>query len=138
MNQKAGRNDPCPCGSGKKYKQCCLKKSEEQATAAKYTPTGKRKFKATLLSGEGKSLSIFEKSTHPSELTADPEALQRLKFKMAQKDYRQLDVEEREKETTLPFDLPSPEVAKELPSKKDANLHKPGDAFEPTSENFQQ
>ena len=20
---KAGRNDPCPCGSGKKYKQCC-------------------------------------------------------------------------------------------------------------------
>ncbi len=22
---KPGRNDPCPCGSGKKYKQCCLK-----------------------------------------------------------------------------------------------------------------
>ena len=21
----AGRNDPCPCGSGKKYKKCCLK-----------------------------------------------------------------------------------------------------------------
>ncbi len=21
--QKAGRNDPCPCGSGKKYKKCC-------------------------------------------------------------------------------------------------------------------
>jgi preprotein translocase subunit SecA len=20
-----GRNDPCPCGSGKKYKQCCGK-----------------------------------------------------------------------------------------------------------------
>jgi len=19
-----GRNDPCPCGSGKKYKKCCL------------------------------------------------------------------------------------------------------------------
>ncbi len=27
MNDKVGRNDPCPCGSGKKYKQCCqLKK----------------------------------------------------------------------------------------------------------------
>ncbi|MDE5824697.1 MAG: DUF1186 domain-containing protein [Lachnospiraceae bacterium] len=25
---KIGRNDPCPCGSGKKYKQCCLKKSQ--------------------------------------------------------------------------------------------------------------
>jgi SEC-C motif domain protein len=22
---KVGRNDPCPCGSGKKHKQCCLK-----------------------------------------------------------------------------------------------------------------
>jgi hypothetical protein len=22
---KLGRNDPCPCGSGRKYKQCCLK-----------------------------------------------------------------------------------------------------------------
>ena len=21
--QSAGRNDPCPCGSGKKYKKCC-------------------------------------------------------------------------------------------------------------------
>ncbi|HCS1330106.1 TPA: SEC-C domain-containing protein, partial [Salmonella enterica] len=21
---KVGRNDPCPCGSGKKFKQCCL------------------------------------------------------------------------------------------------------------------
>ena len=21
--EKVGRNDPCPCGSGKKYKQCC-------------------------------------------------------------------------------------------------------------------
>lgn len=23
---KLGRNDPCPCGSGKKYKKCCLQK----------------------------------------------------------------------------------------------------------------
>ena len=23
--KKIGRNDPCPCGSGKKYKQCCGK-----------------------------------------------------------------------------------------------------------------
>jgi hypothetical protein len=25
---KVGRNDPCPCGSGKKYKQCCLLKGD--------------------------------------------------------------------------------------------------------------
>jgi uncharacterized protein YecA (UPF0149 family) len=24
--EKVGRNDPCPCGSGKKYKKCCLGK----------------------------------------------------------------------------------------------------------------
>ena len=24
-SSKIGRNDPCPCGSGRKYKQCCLK-----------------------------------------------------------------------------------------------------------------
>ena len=24
-DKKVGRNDPCPCGSGKKYKNCCLK-----------------------------------------------------------------------------------------------------------------
>src|SRR4051794_5995288 len=25
IGPKVGRNDPCPCGSGKKYKQCCGK-----------------------------------------------------------------------------------------------------------------
>jgi hypothetical protein len=24
---KVGRNDPCPCGSGKKYKKCCMQKT---------------------------------------------------------------------------------------------------------------
>ena len=23
-NKKIGRNDPCPCGSGKKFKNCCM------------------------------------------------------------------------------------------------------------------
>jgi preprotein translocase subunit SecA len=27
--KKIGRNDPCPCGSGKKYKKCCLPKETE-------------------------------------------------------------------------------------------------------------
>jgi len=31
---KTGRNDPCPCGSGKKYKQCCL----ETDRAAEFAP----------------------------------------------------------------------------------------------------
>lgn len=31
---KIGRNDPCPCGSGKKYKQCCRDKDEAAERAA--------------------------------------------------------------------------------------------------------
>lgn len=30
-----GRNDPCPCGSGKKYKKCCLPKEEAYPTVTK-------------------------------------------------------------------------------------------------------
>ena len=32
---KTGRNDPCPCGSGNKYKRCCLEKDEAAAAAAR-------------------------------------------------------------------------------------------------------
>ena len=31
---KIGRNDPCPCGSGKKYKKCCLQGEPAQQTLA--------------------------------------------------------------------------------------------------------
>jgi len=31
---KIGRNDPCPCDSGKKYKKCCLANDEAAARAA--------------------------------------------------------------------------------------------------------
>ena len=26
--EKIGRNEVCPCGSGKKYKKCCMKKND--------------------------------------------------------------------------------------------------------------
>jgi hypothetical protein len=32
---RPGRNQPCHCGSGKKYKQCCLAKDETKAAAAR-------------------------------------------------------------------------------------------------------
>ena len=38
---KIGRNDPCPCGSGKKYKHCCYAKDsvkhEPEAVAEEQT-----------------------------------------------------------------------------------------------------
>jgi len=30
MAKKVGRNAPCPCGSGKKFKRCCLANAERQ------------------------------------------------------------------------------------------------------------
>jgi len=30
-----GRNDPCHCGSGRKYKHCCLEKDEAKARTAR-------------------------------------------------------------------------------------------------------
>jgi len=35
VSESIGRNDPCPCGSGKKYKQCCLAKDEAKAREAR-------------------------------------------------------------------------------------------------------
>jgi len=34
-HRKVGRNDPCPCGSGKKYKKCCI---HSYKTFQEYTP----------------------------------------------------------------------------------------------------
>jgi tetratricopeptide (TPR) repeat protein len=34
---KIGRNDPCACGSGKKYKKCCMAGDEAAARAARPT-----------------------------------------------------------------------------------------------------
>ena len=52
MTKKVGRNDPCPCGSGKKYKKCC----EERLGP-------KRKFQASVISSgsdglQGKATKI--------------------------------------------------------------------------------
>jgi hypothetical protein len=35
VTPRPGRNEPCPCGSGRKYKQCCLDKDEAAAREAR-------------------------------------------------------------------------------------------------------
>jgi hypothetical protein len=36
---RPGRNEPCHCGSGRKYKQCCLLKDESAAAEARAAAT---------------------------------------------------------------------------------------------------
>jgi len=38
--KKVGRNDPCPCGSGKKYKKCCLPKEEAKVQSSARAESG--------------------------------------------------------------------------------------------------
>jgi hypothetical protein len=35
VERQLGRNEPCHCGSGKKYKHCCLEKDEAAARQAR-------------------------------------------------------------------------------------------------------
>lgn len=45
-NKLVGRNDDCPCGSGKKFKQCCMQKKKAVGGQA----LGLRKFTAKVIS----------------------------------------------------------------------------------------
>ena len=40
---KVGRNNPCPCGSGKKFKKCCLDKPESSVPEVKIPGPGEAK-----------------------------------------------------------------------------------------------
>ncbi|MPZ21567.1 MAG: hypothetical protein GEV06_27300 [Luteitalea sp.] len=37
--ERPGRNEPCHCGSGRKYKQCCLDRDEAEERAARAKAT---------------------------------------------------------------------------------------------------
>jgi tetratricopeptide (TPR) repeat protein len=60
---KIGRNDPCPCGSGKKYKQCCLAKDEAAARAARPAPPVASKPRLPTMA------DYFQGADHEEELT---------------------------------------------------------------------
>lgn len=58
MTMKIGRNDPCPCGSGKKYKACCLNKPVTINPVTKK----QRKFTASVISNQPKSIDLMERT----------------------------------------------------------------------------
>lgn len=49
---KIGRNSPCPCGSGKKYKRCCEKKETEFRRTE--LPTGRFRYEPGSYGGPGR------------------------------------------------------------------------------------
>ncbi len=63
--EKTGRNDPCPCGSGKKYKKCC------EAKLSRKTAMSDRKIEdQTRTSGFS---HLFKSLIHPMPKVPSPE-----------------------------------------------------------------
>ena len=58
--KKIGRNDPCPCGSGEKYKRCCLQKRNKQDKLEELSPLDQEIHAAGLLSLEHSEKAIIE------------------------------------------------------------------------------
>jgi hypothetical protein len=61
--EKIGRNDPCSCGSGKKFKKCCESKTQKKTLGS-----------AQVLSGANKMSSFFQRHVTPITNPRPPEA----------------------------------------------------------------
>ena len=61
MRNKIGRNEKCPCGSGKKYKKCCLKKSSQELYFEKMHK----------LIGESRGEAYIKQCLHPNPEECD-------------------------------------------------------------------
>lgn len=88
---KTGRNEPCPCGSGKKYKKCCLK--NKKPSTVEHVPASTWDFaNRWLVHHKGKEVKIIrqmavtidretgEKLTHPyiAQMHVDGKAVRSL------------------------------------------------------------
>jgi hypothetical protein len=78
---KTKRNDPCPCGSGLKYKKCCMSRDDERAAenpelieVASESPPGTEAISAPAPRGS------IKPSAQSSVRAADPEEIRWMKF----------------------------------------------------------
>lgn len=64
---KAGRNDPCPCGNGKKFKRCCIDKVESDLFLQRSSDS-QAKVDEKLILGSGHYATIgYLKNTNPDD-----------------------------------------------------------------------
>lgn len=86
MSKKIGRNDPCPCGSGKKYKHCCLGRSKVvtgNQTPIKQTPITRTPTKQTPIiqaspKSEKSDISMLAIMRFEQKLQEKPEGLEQI------------------------------------------------------------
>jgi TolA-binding protein len=70
---KIGRNDPCHCGSGQKYKRCCQEKDETAERAARAAVEAEKPPKAAPIASLDLLRSAF--AGEPDELTTASNAI---------------------------------------------------------------
>lgn len=68
---KVGRNDPCTCGSGKKYKQCCMLKKGGSGVKRKIAAKWLNPKQQPQAEGEKEEINLMERAfghaAHSSE-----------------------------------------------------------------------
>jgi hypothetical protein len=61
--EKVGRNDSCPCGSGKKFKRCCLEQVEKEGGVTRLTAERDRLLAEGEIAGrEGRELAALKRA----------------------------------------------------------------------------
>jgi hypothetical protein len=76
---KVGRNDPCPCGSGKKYKKCCEENTKHKKLSARvltqglpFQPESQDTSKVSSMFFKRAVTQLNEKPTEPPEEIKNP------------------------------------------------------------------
>ncbi len=72
MEEKVGRNDPCPCGSGLKFKKCCFGKPP------------KLKFTAKVIKSKAADVGLKDRLNVITKQQSEEDS----QFKMTSKDFR--------------------------------------------------
>lgn len=67
MSNKIGRNDPCPCGSGLKYKKCCINKKDD--------PEFSNPLNFLQSYKEARKVSRIKQCLHPNRAECSPEII---------------------------------------------------------------
>lgn len=77
--EKAGRNDPCPCGSGKKFKKCCENKDVRKKIQAQVLSSDNAS--SITLETSNVSRSFFQRVVQPV-ISAEPKENDPKKYKI--------------------------------------------------------
>ncbi len=93
MTSKPGRNEPCPCGSGRKYKNCCLEK-ENRIEAMKKNFPGEddiKKYEEFADNWDRTKGPVPSYMQYKGEPNAATSSMSDLQSKMAEMDFKSLE-----------------------------------------------